>query len=131
MSFPQLLDVLGRSRVSKLVVVRSLLRVDEDAHRPEQYLDLEGFTWTDSSLGGGGVQGQPPVALVVNEDGRREVSDAETKEAQDTADEAGRQARSRYNRQLSRYREHLRRDVSNFPHDSHVGGDQGRSKRTA
>ncbi|CAM9852052.1 unnamed protein product, partial [Hapterophycus canaliculatus] len=38
----QVLEVLGRSRVSKLFVMRSLLQREEDAHRPELYLRLPG-----------------------------------------------------------------------------------------
>ncbi|CAN0544830.1 unnamed protein product, partial [Ectocarpus sp. 12 AP-2014] len=36
----QVLEVIGRSRVSKLFVMRSLLLTDEEAHRPERYLEV-------------------------------------------------------------------------------------------
>eukprot|EP00752_Nemacystus_decipiens_P012915 g11430.t1 len=48
----QVLEVLGRSRVSKLFVMRSLLSREEEAHRPERYLRP-----LDSREGGGGDDG--------------------------------------------------------------------------
>lgn len=93
--------MLGRSRVSKLVVMRSLLRGDEDAHRPDQYLHLGDLSLTGSSLGGDEKEGQPPRPLVL---GTNERQDSETTNT-------GSEDVSRYHRQLRRYREHLRREV--------------------
>lgn len=93
--------MLGRSRVSKLVVMRSLLRGDEDAHRPDQYLDIGDLSLTGSSLGGDEEEGQPPNPLVMGMDGRQGSETANT----------GSEDVSRYHRQLRRYREHLRREV--------------------
>lgn len=99
----QVLEVLGRSRVSKLVVMRSLLRGDEDAHRPDQYLDLGDLSLTGSSLGGDEEQGHPPKPLVLGTNERRQDSEMANTGSEDV---------TRYHRQLRRYREHLRREVS-------------------
>lgn len=69
--------MLGRSRVSKLFVMRSLLLREEEAHRPELYLQP-----LDSEEGDGEGEGDDDAAeqqgecLVVPLVGRRRPSDA-------------------------------------------------------
>ncbi|CAN0105085.1 unnamed protein product, partial [Ectocarpus sp. 4 AP-2014] len=132
----QVLEVIGRSRVSKLFVMRSLLLTDEEAHRPERYLELpdepaaegpEGFLKNPEEVAEE-VQEQLAVPLV----GGRRPSDTSRMEAVgfggserrvSTGEGEGGSARvsggdeegagdeeSRYHRQLRRYREYLQQE---------------------
>ncbi|CAN0350961.1 unnamed protein product [Ectocarpus sp. 6 AP-2014] len=138
----QVLEVIGRSRVSKLFVMRSLLLTDEEAHRPERYLEvpdepaaegLEGVT-QNAEEAAEGVQEQLAVPLV----GGRRPSDTSRMEAGgfggserrvSTGKGEGGGARVsggdeegagdeelRYHRQLRRYREHLQQERGSRQH---------------
>lgn len=58
--------MLGRSRVNKLFVMRSLLLREEEAHRPELYLRP-----VDSGEGGGEGEGDFDAAGIVEQQGER------------------------------------------------------------
>lgn len=133
----QVLEVIGRSRVSKLFVMRSLLLTDEEAHRPERYLEvpdepaaegLEGVTQNAEEVAAG-VQEQLAVPLV----GGRRPSDSSRMEAggfggserrvstgkgegggvrvSGEDEEGAGDEELRYHRQLRRYREYLQQEV--------------------
>lgn len=126
----QVLDVLARSRVSKLFVMQSLLKSEEEAHIPALYL-ADSEEGEDESLGDDrrsatSEEGLPRALL-----GRGEASSSDSDmragetrnwcsdeaKVDDTAGDTtwgkrkiGKGA-TRYLRQLERYREHLREQV--------------------
>ncbi|CAN0062130.1 unnamed protein product, partial [Ectocarpus sp. 12 AP-2014] len=138
----QVLEVIGRSRVSKLFVMRSLLLTDEEAHRPERYLEVPDEPEAEGMEGvlqhpeevAEGVQEQLAVPLV----GGRRPSDTSRMEAVgfggserrvSTGKGEGGSARvsggdeegagdeeSRYHRQLRRYREYLQQERRSRQH---------------
>eukprot|EP00903_Cladosiphon_okamuranus_P006237 g6122.t1 len=141
----QVLEVLGRSRVSKLFVMRSLLLKEEEAHRPELYL---GPPDTEQGEGEGdddeaNATEQQGERLVVPLVGRRRPSDAEGPGDNAAVDGGGGggggrnrwgggarvggeggegdgasepRGELRYHRQLRRYREHLAQERGSRRH---------------
>lgn len=99
--------MLGRSRVNKLFVMRSLLRPDEDAHRPELYLEPGQTSWTNNDPAPDSRD--HPVISMANlhsDDAEAGISRAVSQESSE-----GGEGALRYHRQLRRYREHLRQEV--------------------
>lgn len=132
----QVLEVLGRSRVSKLVVMRSILSQEEEAHRPELYLELGNQdAWIDNDSDNGNGDGNDMTSddfrVMPLGSGRRDVEGgvsavvgggggggegagvgrAAGAEEGSEAGSCGNIGSSRYHQQLRRYRDHLRREV--------------------
>lgn len=111
--------------MSKLFVMRSLLRVDEGAHRPELYLDPapEGQSLKDN-FGQYEDEDEPPIlSLAMNAHGDHMVSPSAASNGDSIGEgsdarvgggeeEGGGVEELRYHRQLRQYRQHLREEVS-------------------
>lgn len=143
--------MLGRSRVSKLSVMRSLLSRNEDVHRPELYLDsersdprrktpdqeeeirrevplvdVEGSTHAGHGRGDGVVGGRGGDDL-----GGSGLGGGRWGRGEEGERGSGRGGSLRYHQQLRRYREHLRREVRRFWRVGRKGGggrEEGREK---
>ncbi|CAM9364963.1 unnamed protein product [Scytosiphon promiscuus] len=122
----QVLEVLGRSRVSKLFVMRSLLQREEEAHRPELYLRLPGGEEEQqdaeegrgAEAGRGRRRGKKRAAVRGRGDTRSinsETGDASGSDLSD-AEQAARSTAPLYHRQLRQYREYLRQDRASRRH---------------
>lgn len=121
--------MLARSRVSKLFVMRSLLRRDEEAHRPELYLaDNESDTFLPRQTSNSDSEYPDNAAAAASGDddfpgallwrggggggtGERKEWDGEEGGAAVGGGRRQEKVATRYHRQLRRYREHLRDQV--------------------
>lgn len=115
----QVLNVLGRSRVSKLFVMRSLLRTDEEAHNPDLYMVKHGEEQGAQAHHTFGAERRP--AALGRGNARVAQGDKEEDNGPFDDEEEGQRAggresidlggSARFHQQLWSYREHLKTEV--------------------